>query len=811
VSIKFPTNTFFDRIKNFFFKYRYQLLAAFLFINLGYYICLPSRLFKTPTSTVLFDKDGKLLGAKIANDGQWRFPHNSALPDKFAKAIICFEDKRFNRHWGVDFWAMSRALWGNMSSGEMQSGASTISMQVIRLSRNNPNRTVPEKLWEMLLATRMEWGYSKKQILAFYCSNAPFGANVVGLDAAAWKYFGRSADQLSWAEAAMLAVLPNSPSLINLGKNRTKLKAKRDRLLEKLKKEGHIDEMTCRLSKLEELPEKPQVLPRLAPHLLERVHEKEVLTKKLPNGIVQTTIDADLQSRVAEVLEAHSLRMSENLVYNAAALVIDAQTGDVLVYLGNTPNVSAEHGAEVDIITAPRSSGSILKPLLYASMLHDGEMLPGTIFPDIPSQFGAYTPKNFDLGHDGAVAAKEVISRSLNVPSVQMLYKYSPTRFHSKLKQLGMTTLNNSSEHYGLTLVLGGAETTLWDLGGIYSSMARNLWHYNIFSSNYAPEGYMPLNYHRNKSRKISNVTNLTRVTQSTLSAAAIWHTFEAMQEVGRPGSEGYWEQFTSSSRIAWKTGTSFGFRDAWAVGVTPRYVVAVWVGNADGEGRPGIVGVSAAGPLLFDIFHILGHSRQWFEKPYDDMLQMPVCRHSGHLAGEYCVEIDSVWIQASGRKTPICPYHKMIHLSADSKYRVHSECESPGNMRHESFFVLPPSQEWFYTKKDPSYQVLPPYREDCKSSLSESRKSMELIYPASDDVQIFVPRNLDQNKSRTVFEAAHSKPKTLIYWHLDDKYIGTTKEIHGMSLNPSIGKHRITLVDEHGESIERFFEVIEN
>ncbi len=578
-----------------------------MLINLGYYFCLPRHLFKTPTSTVLFDKDGKLLGAKIAKDGQWRFPHNSAVPEKFAKAIICFEDKRFNRHWGVDFLAMSRALWGNMSSGERQSGASTISMQVIRLSRNNPYRTVPEKIWEMLLATRMEWGYSKKQILAFYSSNAPFGANVVGLDAAAWKYFGRSADQLSWAEAAMLAVLPNSPSLINLGKNRTKLKTKRDRLLDKLKKEGHIDEMTCRLSKLEDLPEKPQTLPRLAPHLLERVHEKEVLAKKLPNGIVHTTIDADLQSRVAEVLAAHSQRMSENLVFNAAALVIDAQTGDILVYLGNTPNVSAVHGAEVDIITAKRSSGSILKPLLYAAMLHDGEILPKTIFPDIPSQFGAYTPKNYDHGHDGAVSAKEVISRSLNVPSVHMLYRYSPTRFYHKLKQLGMSTLNNSPDHYGLTLVLGGAETTLWDLGGIYSSMARNLWHYNIFSSNYAPEGYQPLNYHRYKSRKISNVTNLTRVSQSPLSAAAIWHTFEAMQEVGRPGIEGYWEQFTSSSRIAWKTGTSYGFRDAWAVGVTPRYVVAVWVGNADGEGRPGIVGVSAAGPLLFDIFHVLG------------------------------------------------------------------------------------------------------------------------------------------------------------------------------------------------------------
>ena len=681
-------------------------------------------------------------------------------------------------------------------------------MQVIRLSRDNPDRTVLEIIWEMVLATRMEWGYSKKEILAMYASNAPFGGNVVGLDAAAWKYFGRAAGQLSWAESAMLAVLPNSPSLIHISKNRKKLKSKRDWLLEKLRDQGHIDSLTCELSKLEALPDKPESLPRLAPHLLERVHIELVQSKIAKNGIIHSTIDETLQARVSEVVDRHHQQLSSNRIFNAAALVIDVQSGDVLAYVGNAPNAAPEHGSAVDIITAPRSSGSILKPFLLAAMLQDGEILPNTLFPDIPTQFGGYTPKNYDMSYSGAVSASQSISRSLNVPTVHMLRQYSITRFHHKLKEFGMTTLSQSPDHYGLTLILGGAETSLWDLGAMYSSMARALVNFGHYNSKYEPDNFRPLNLLKttSKARRKSSDPDLT--THSPLQAAAIYHTFNAMQEVGRPGAEGYWESFISSSRIAWKTGTSFGFRDAWALGVTPRYVVAVWVGNADGEGRPGLVGVQAAGPLLFDIFHVLGASRQWFEMPYDEMLQANVCRASGHLAGEHCTEVDTLWVQQSAMRSAICPYHKRIHLSADRRYRVHSNCESPTNMLHESYFVLPPSQEAYYVKRFPNYRTLPPYRPDCQSTLANARRSMALLYPTT-ELKIYVPKNLDENRSRTVFEAAHSNAEAFIYWHLDGDYIGKTKKQHVMELNPAHGKHRITLVDEFGETLVRAFEIL--
>ncbi|MCH2024028.1 MAG: penicillin-binding protein 1C [Saprospiraceae bacterium] len=772
---------------------------------------MPRQLYEDPVSTVLFDKNGALLGAKIAKDGQWRFPHNDSVPHKFKTAIIAFEDKRYASHWGVDILAILRAIKLNTQKGRRVSGGSTITMQTIRMSRKNPKRTIFEKIKEVILATRLEWSYSKSEILAMYASNAPFGGNVVGLDAAAWKYFGRSAQQLSWAESCMLAVLPNSPSLIHLSRNRSKLKKKRDRLLDRLCSIGAMDTITCKLAKLEMLPEKPQPLPRICPHLLERVH-REMVIKNESNGVVRSTIDVNIQNQVNDILDRHYQLLKTNEIYNAAALVIEVSTGDVVAYAGNIPHAAKEHGPDVDIITAPRSSGSILKPFLYAAMLHDGEMTSQTVFPDIPSHFGGYTPKNYDESYSGAVKADQVIIRSLNIPSVHMLKSYGMMRFTDKLRNLGMTTLKQSAKHYGLTLILGGAETSLWDLGAMYSGMARNLKNSYEYDGLYDKNNFRPLNFVLTKSKGRLEGKEKTKLQKNTqIKASAIWHTFQAMQEVIRPNEEVFWKSFPSAHRVAWKTGTSFGFRDAWAVGCTPGYVVAVWAGNADGEGRPGLVGVHAAAPILFDVFNSLNPGQDWFEEPFDEESKMPICKHSGHIASDFCSEIAEMYQPTVCEKSKICPYHKRINLSANELYRVHSDCESPMHMKHANYFVLPPAQSWYYQKKHPGYKTLPDYRSDCKSSIHDAqRSSIALVYPQP-DMKIYVPTNLDESKSRTVFEAKHSNTAAQLFWHLDNEYVGQTQELHYMELNPPEGKHTITIVDEDGISITRKFEIIVN
>ncbi len=773
----------------------------------AYVFCLPRPLFDAPVSTVLEDRNGQLLGARIADDGQWRFPELESVPDKFEACITTFEDKRFRYHPGVDPLAFGRAIWQNVSRGEVVSGGSTLTMQVIRLSRQGRGRTVWEKFIEMILATRAEVRYSKDEILGYYASYAPFGGNVVGLDAAAWKYYGRGPEQLSWAEMATLAVLPNAPALIHPGRNRDALRAKRNRLLASLVEEGHLDSLSYELALLEDLPGAPLPLPQIAPHLLDRFQAE----KGPAEARLRSTLDRELQARASEVLERHHQRLSQRGIHNGAALIVEVETGDVLAYLGNTDGSDPAHGHRVDIVQAPRSTGSILKPFLYAAMLHDGEILPNTLVADVPSYFGkGYNPSNYDRKYRGAIYASRALARSLNIPAVRMLQAHGVPKFQDQLQAIGLTTLTRPPSHYGLSMILGGAEATLWDLGGAYAGMGRSLKNYSDYNSRYEPEAFRPLNYRQAKSQGSLDYEDFDQLRQDNqLSAGAIWHTFEAMVEVTRPSVEAYWENFESADRIAWKTGTSFGYRDAWAIGVTPDYVIAVWVGNADGEGRDGLVGGLVAAPILFDLYDLLQGERRWFSPPYDDLRQIVFCRESGMRAAALCPHPDSAWVPKAGLRTEPCPYHQRVFLDPTGTFQVNSDCVSPLEMQQDTLLVLPPVWERFYRQGHPNYRSLPPFRSDCLDQGTDGWTPMEWIYPHQ-AAEIYVPTELSGEKGKVVFEVAHRRVRSTLYWHLDEEFLGETVEIHRMALQPEPGPHRITVVDDQGQRLTRGFVVLE-
>lgn len=770
--------------------------------------CLPKPLFNDPCSTVVEDRNGALLGARIAADGQWRFPENQVVPEKFEKAILCFEDKHFYQHPGVDPHAIARAMKQNFLNGEVVSGGSTLSMQVIRLSRKGQSRSYSEKVLEMLLALRMELSYSKAEILGMYASHAPFGGNVVGLDAAAWRYYGRGSDRLSWSEMATLAVLPNSPSLIHPGKNRDLLEAKRNRLLDRMEAADVLDSTQTALAKIEPLPGSPHPLPNYTPHLTSKIQTGFLRGKARSQTRTRTTVDVHLQSQANQIVQHHSERLRDNGIKNAAALIVEVETGDVLAYVGNSQSDRKEYHCQVDCIPAPRSTGSIMKPFLYAWMLNDGDILPATLVPDVPTFMGGYAPKNYNRTYDGAVPAKKALARSLNIPAVRMLHQYGHIKFHENLQNMGMTTLSHGADHYGLSLILGGAEGSLWDFAAMYASMARTLDNHYPNAGKYNPDDFRALNFEMENSIRLREIAPETQDQEPVLSAGAIYQTFEAMVEVARPEGQQDWRQYSGSRKIAWKTGTSYGFRDGWAIGCTPTHVVAVWVGNADGEGRPGLTGVTAAAPILFDLFDAVGGPNEWFEEPIMEMAPIATCRKSGHRATDLCTETDTLFVLKTGLRTTPCPYHKLVHLTATGQHRVHSDCESPMAMLHESWFVLPPAQEGHYRVKHPEYQALPPYRDDCRGNAFVNGNNMELIYPKS-ATRIFVPINLDGSSSSTVFEVSHRHDETRVFWHLDNKYIGSTEHIHQMSLNPPPGKHVLTIVDESGEEIRRRFEIV--
>jgi len=434
-------------------------------------------------------------------------------------------------------------------------------------------------------------------------------------------------------------------------------------------------------------------------------------------------------------------------------------------------------------------------------MLHDGFMLPYSLVPDIPTQIAGYHPENFDLGYDGAVPASRALSRSLNVPAIKMLQKYKYERFYDLLKKVGITTLKQPADYYGLSLILGGGENTLWELSGAYADMARVLNHYKTYNGKYDPADYHSPVY--------TDVAAAKPQLESSglLDAGSIYYTMQAMEEVMRPGEEMLWQQFGSTQRIAWKTGTSFGFRDGWAIGITPKYVVGVWVGNTSGEGRTGLTGINTAAPALFEIFRLLPVTRDWFNMPTSEMVKISVCRESGYRAGEYCTDTDEMWVPKGGLRSPVCPYHQLVHLDKTGQWQVNGDCVPPDQIVNKSWFVLPPAMEYYYKSKNYQYHSLPPFRADCASADKDA--PMEVIYP-KDGAKIYIPLEADGKRGRMICNAAHRQAGMKIFWHLDDQYVGVTKDYHQMALNPPPGPHTLTLVDGDGNTLQTKFEILD-
>lgn len=786
---------------------RYSLLAVTAVCSIWYVLALPRPLFDVPYSPVLEDARGQLLEARIAQDGQWRFPLPDSLPDKYTTAVITFEDKRFFRHPGVDLRALLRALRQNLRAGRVVSGGSTISMQVIRLASDNPPRTLAQKGREIILATRLEWSYSKQDILRLYAGHAPFGGNIVGIDAATWRYFGKSPNLLSWSEACLLAVLPNSPAMMHPGKSRESLKAKRDRLLYRLFERGQIDSLSYVLAQEEPLPPAPRALPNKAPHLMDRVI-RDYANGQLPSPRVSSSLDASLQQSVTAIINRHQRQLASNQIHNVAALVMHIPTGTYRAYVGNAPNCGPSHSPAVDIIRSPRSTGSILKPFLYATALQEGKLLSKSLLPDYPTNYQGYSPENYAREYTGATAADRALIRSLNVPFVHLLEDYGVPRFQFALQKTGLTTLTYPPDHYGLTLILGGAEARLDELTAAYAKMSYTLSAYLRSNGQYPVASSTALPYLAATDRYLEYKRGQKQEWAQQpegLRAGAIWKTFQAMRQLERPAGRHQWEYVRPGRQIAWKTGTSFGFRDAWAIGVTPEYAVGVWVGNASGEGRPGLIGVKTAGPILFDIFEQLP-ATSWWERPLDDLDRKVVCATSGDLAGPHC-PAGSSWEVRSPIGGQPCTHHQLIHLDPSEKYRADHTCFNPQQLVAAPWFVLPPRSAYYYRRDHPAYRPLPPFYPGC-GRVDESQQVMQLIYPQQPR-RIFIPQVGKGRRSKTVFELAHQRPEAVVYWHLDERFIGRTRHFHSMQLDPNPGTHRLVLVDERGNRLEQTFDII--
>jgi penicillin-binding protein 1C len=375
-----------------------------------------------------------------------------------------------------------------------------------------------------------------------------------------------------------------------------------------------------------------------------------------------------------------------------------------------------------------------------------------------------------------------------------MLQQYGIKKFLLNLKELGFESIRSSANHYGLSLILGGAEVRLWDLAKVYGNLARELQVQN--ETGFSPKSKYQLRYAKGEIQ--SNKPNIVKIDNG-----ATWLTFDALSEMDRPIEGTQWSQYESSQKIAWKTGTSFGHRDAWAVGITSDYLVAAWVGNADGEGRPGLTGARSAAPIMFDAFKLLPNS-DWFDKPELDLKAFKTCKQSGYKATKLCQQVDTVYATYNAERTSTCPYHQRIHLNENEDFQVNSDCFPATDIVTKSWFVLPTVMEWYYKRRNPNYKTVPLLMSGCSSDM----QFVDIIYPQPKQ-KIFIPKSFNNQFEKIVCKATHRQVNSTIYWHLDELFLGTTNGIHQMEITAQSGFHTLTLLDATGASVVREFEVV--
>ncbi len=722
--------------------------------------------------------DGEIIDAQVSVDEQWRIQCEGDLPEKLATTIQMFEDQYFRYHIGVNPVSILKAVRDNYRAGHTVRGGSTITMQLARILEGNQRRTYQQKIKEVMIALALELRFTKDEILKAYGQYAPFGGNTVGYCAAALRYYDKQPEGLTWTESATLAVLPNAPGKIYPGRSQEILVQKRNFLLMKMLDQGLIDSVTYRLSIIEDLPTQSHLFSALSPHLLQRMKKED---KHRFNH--QTTLDASLQEHVVRILQQYQSDYSQSSDIKNIAAVILRSDGSVASYVGNV-TCQNDCASDVDILTSRRSPGSTLKPFLYGLAIDRGLITPEALLEDIPVFFNGYSPTNYDKSYRGIIPASEALTTSLNIPAVNLLQQYGTHPFLSDLRQMGFSSMTNGADHYGLTMILGGSEVIPMELATAYANLYRS-------------------------ARQLPSVTAYANgdlinesIQQYPISAGGAYLTLDMLKGVNRPQSEDGWQYLDNQQDIAWKTGTSYGLRDAWSVGCTQAYTVLVWVGNADGEGKSGLTGVDKAAPILFDIFKLLPESG-YDLVPHNAMATKTLCTVSGYASTTACVDVTHMLLPKQSRNLARCDYHQSLTLDQSGQYQVYRDCVD--KVKTSSVFSLEPIVNNYYRKATGISYATPPYLPDCQSS----SESITIISPKP-NADIFLPRDIDNQKEMLISRAIVSPEVDSLYWFVDDRLIDVTSERHELALDFSVGPHQLTVVSNEGTELVRMFRIVE-
>ncbi len=733
------------------------------------FILIPMPNLKPSYGTILFDRNGKIIYAFLSKDEQWRFKleEEKEIPKKIKYTIIFSEDKRFYFHFGFDPISILRALYVNIKNKKIIQGGSTITMQTIRILDPKP-RKIFYKIKEIIQATKLEILYPKEKILKLYLSIVPMGGNLSGIRAGALRYFGKDIEDLTWAECATLSAFLRSPKI-----NAFNIKNRRNLILKELLKYKIIDKNTYLSSISEPFLQKSLSFPKEAPHFSFYLKDKV-------KGNVKTTLDLNFQKIVERIGENNLYRLKSLGVNEYSIIVLSTRDGKIRAYVGSPSFYDGKKG-QVDGVQAERSTGSILKPFLYGLYLDKGLATEKTLLPDFPIHFGDFNPENADKKYKGAVTFREALVSSLNIPAVWLLHKFGVENFYNFLKKAEFTALDSEPSRYGLTLIIGGAEGKLAEITNLFRILSNGgVWLPYIF---------------------LEEEKNLIK--KRLLSKGSSYIIYKILEDLKRPEAI-YYSIYPERNSFAWKTGTSFKQRDGWACGTNEDYTIGVWVGNFSGEGNQNIMGASLAGPILFQIFLALPKENNENIKK-EGVEEILVCNDSGFLPKEDCKNLTYTLVPQNVKNLPLCPYHKSYYIDPQKNQVVCSACWGGINPIKKSFFMLPLKMKYYSGNSNLKFEEIPPHNPFCKVFQSGRVK---IVYPEEGNV-IKIPKEFDGNYQKIVLKASISSNKSDLWWLLDKRFIGKTKDYHNLSVDIEEGKHFLQVIDEEGNAASIRFEVI--
>lgn len=750
-------------------KYFLWILAGGMIFFLVLNLIFPLR-FTISYSPQVLSSDGKVLHAFLSKDEKWRM--QATLPEingKLRKAFIFKEDKYFYYHPGVNPFAVLRAAFNNIIYHKKTSGASTITMQVVRLIFPS-KRTYLNKIIEAFRAFQLECRFSKDEILQLYLNLVPYGSNIEGVKSATVLYFGTVPEKLSLAQIVTLTVVPNQPVSLSLNKRNKKTVDARNKWLRRMEDEKIFDSVEVNDAYNEPLLTKRVPSPKQIPHLAIR------LRNQYPDSsIFCTNIVTAIQEKAEHIASNYIKRFYAKNIFNGTVLVIDNKTRNVIAYVGSNDYNDALHAGQVDGVVAVRSPGSTLKSLVYALAFDMGYITPHSAISDVPVNYLGYAPENFNSTFNGKVTVEKALATSLNIPAVKMLNRVSVPVFVDKLTQAGFGQIKKDRKKLGLSTVLGGCGVRLEELTNLYATFANN-------------GAYMPLNYLKD------NINDTVAV--QIISPAAAYMTTDILSQLIRPDLPNNYQSNYHIPKVAWKTGTSYGRRDAWSIGYNSNFTIGVWVGNFSGQGIPELTGADMATPLLFELFNSIDYNscNNWFIPPSDLSFRL-VCSESGKIPSEFCKHLVTDYFIPLVSSVAKCNHVKEVFIAADEKTSYCLACIPPNNYKKKLFPNLDPDLKAWYDAEHVAYDKMPPHNPMCTKI--SSGNAPQITSPLNKN-EYLVEKN---GEDKLMLSCATTSDIADVYWYIDDLFYASAKTSEQLFFTPHPGSVKISCADDKGRN----------